>query len=339
MKVNLNIGVKCEYAFVTRKAITDSNGNRIPGPVTNETDFTRNTLTTRFFDDALSEVGLGIKAVVVGEGTATPAESDTTLATYKANTTTLQSFAVNYNTTTSPRYVEKVYTYRFGEGVAAGNLTEVGFVNTAFVGTLNASSPVSSRALIKNAGGVPITLSVASDEYLDVVLKMTWYVPEDVTGSTSFSIRGVATTVGYTIRALGMSDSLVRPAWNTLQIGVCPGAFVDSGYDFDPGASTTASLQAYTADPMDYIAVGTNRLSSMTAPDLVPGSKNRTFKFLFGLDRCNIAVQSFFFKNYNNFGYSGGIGAYQILLDSPLPTKLNTESLAFYVNMSLSNAP
>lgn len=339
MKADLMIGVKGEYNLIRRKAITDDFGNRVPGPVVEETGFVKNILTTRFFDDALTVTNLGIRACVVGEGTTTPAESNTTLVSYKANTTTLQAFATAFNATVSPRYVAKSYTFRFGEGVAAGNITEVGTVPSSFTGTLNASSPVMSRALVKDSGGTPITMAVLSDEFLDVVFKMTWYVPEDVTGSVSIAVRGVATPFNYTLRALGMIADLLRPAWDTQQIGCCPGEFVAFGSDFDPGANTTSTLQAYTADPATLIATGSNRVTSVSAPAYVPGSKNRTFKFVFGLTQANVAVQSFFFKNYSNYGYSPSIGAYQILLSAPLPTKLATEQLAFYVNMALANVP
>lgn len=338
MKANMMIGVKGEYNLIRRKAITDDFGNRVAGPIIEETGFGRNILTTRFFDDALTVVKLGIKACVVGEGNTPPVEADTTLVSYKAQTATLQAFSTTFNATVSPRYVSKIYTFRFGEGVAAGNITEVGTVPSSFGGTVNASAPLMSRALVKDSGGTPITMTVLADEFLDVVFKMTWYVPEDVTGSVSIAVRGVATPFDWTLRAIGMSASLTRPAWNTEQIGCCPGAFVGA-YDFDPGANTTSTLQAYTADPATYIATDGNRVTSVSAPAYVPGSKNRTFKFTFGLTQANVAVQSFFFKNYSNFGYNPSIGGYQILLSAPLPTKLNTEQLAFYVNMALANVP
>lgn len=339
MKANMMIGVKGEYNLIRRKAITDDFGNRVAGPIIEETGFGRNILTTRFFDDALTVVNLGIKACVVGEGNTPPMEANTTLVSYKAQTATLQAFSTTFNATVSPRYVAKSYTFRFGEGVAAGNITEVGTVPSSFVGTVNAAAPLMSRALVKDSGGTPITMTVLSDEFLDAVFKMTWYVPEDVTGSVSISVRGVATPFNYTLRALGMQAGIGRPMWDTQQIGCCPGAFVGASNDFDPGANTTSTLQAYTADPATYIATAGNRVTSVSAPAYVPGSKNRTFKFTFGLTQANVAVQSFFFKNYSNSGYSPSIGGYQILLNAPLPVKLNTEQLAFYVNMALANVP
>lgn len=338
MKANMMIGVKGEYNLIRRKAITDDFGNRVPGPVVAETGFVRNVMTTRFFDDALSVVNLGIKACVVGEGTTTPTEADTTLADYQAQTATLQAFTVDLNATVSPRYARKNYTFRFGEGVAAGNISEVGLVPSSYGGTVNASAPLISRALVKDGGGLPITMTVLSDEFLDVVFRMTWYVPEDVTGSVNISVRGVSTPFNYTIRAVGLVAGLSRPCWTTQQIGCYSAALVGTSYDFDPQASTISTLQAYTYDPTAAGAAG-NRVTSVTPQPYVPGAKNRTFKFVFGLTQANIAVQSFFFKNYNNFGYSSAIGGYQILLNTPLPTKLNTEQLAFYVNMALANVP
>ena len=338
MKANMMIGVKGEYKLIRRKAITDDFGNRVPGPIVAESEFGRNVMTTRFFDDALTVAPLGIRACVVGENNTPPSETDTTLVDFQAQTTTLQAFSVEFNTTVSPRYARKIYTYRFGEGVAAGNIAEVGLVPSSYSMAVNASAPIISRALVKDAGGLPIVMTVLSDEYLDVIFRMTWYVPEDVTGSVNIAVRGVSTPFNYTIRGIGLAE-ITQRAWHTGQIGCCSNGLVGSGNDFDPGASAHNTLQAYTADPSGYIAVSSNRVSSVTPQPFAPGSKNRTFKFTFGPTQANIAVQSFFFKNYHESGYSTAIGAYQILLDAPLPTKLNTEQLAFYVNIALANAP
>jgi len=338
MKANMKIGVKGEYKLIRRKAITDDFGNRVPGPVVAESEFGRNVMTTRFFDDALTVSALGINACVVGENNTPPAETDTTLVDFQAATTTLQAFTVNFSTTASPRYVQKVYTFRFGEGVAAGNIAEVGTIPSSYGGALNASAPVMSRALVKDEFGDPLVMTVLSDEFLDVIFRMTWYVPEDVTGSVNITVRGVSTPFNYTVRALGMVAGLSRPAWTTQQIG-CVSSTLVSNSDFSPGASTLSTLQAYTYDPATGIGSNSNDVDSMTPQTYVPGSKNRTVKFTFGLTSALIAVQSFFFKNYSNFGYSNSIGAYQILLDAPLPTKLNTEQLSFFVNIALANAP
>ena len=332
MKANMVIGVKGEYDLIRRKAITDDFGNRVPGPVMEESGFVRNILTTRFFDDALTVNGLTIRACVVGSGTGTPDESDTTLDSYVANTITRQSFSAVFNATVSPRYVARIDTFRFGEGVAAGNITEVGMVPSSFGGALNGSAPLMSRALVKNGSGVPITMTILSDEFLDVIFKQTWYVPEDVTGSVTIAVRGTPTAFDYTIRAMCMANGLAATSWDDARIDVCP-ITSDFSDPYIPAAAATSTLQPYTFDP-STIPGYDNRITGVTGATYVPGSKNRTFKFVFGPTAANIAAQSFFHKNR-----TGCLGAYQILLSEPLPTKLNTEQLAFYVNMALANVP
>ena len=61
-------------------------------------------------------------------------------------------------------------TFRFGQGVAAGNLTEVGIRSDA-----GPNSALFSRALIVDSGGNPTTLTILSDEYLDVTYELRFY--------------------------------------------------------------------------------------------------------------------------------------------------------------------
>jgi hypothetical protein len=63
----------------------------------------------------------------------------------------------------------------FRSGVAAGNISEVG------LGWDN--SNLWNRALIKDANGDPTTITVLSDEYLDVVSEVRDYPAQSITGS------------------------------------------------------------------------------------------------------------------------------------------------------------
>ncbi len=91
-----------------------------------------------------------IKAAQVGTGTTVPAESQTALATYLAGTTTVQT-SVGGNAGSPFYYSYSRPTFRFSQGAAAGNLTEVG------VGRQSATGALFSRALIMDGNGQNIT--------------------------------------------------------------------------------------------------------------------------------------------------------------------------------------
>ena len=108
-----------------------------------------------------------VSACKVGTGVTPVAVSQTDLATPLAITSTLQSSSTGRNST-APYYTWGRRTFRFGQGVAAGNLTEVGV-------TYGGGSSLFSRALIVDSEGNPTTLTILSDEWLDVTYELRIY--------------------------------------------------------------------------------------------------------------------------------------------------------------------
>lgn len=126
---------------------------------------------------------------MVGTGTSTPVVSQTQLDTRIASTTTVQSTTYGSDLVDNYAYVRRVY--RFDVGVAAGNLTEVG------VG--NSDTSCFSRALILDGGGSPTSVTVLSDEYLDVTYEVRCYP--------------VVTDVLATVNIGGVNyDTIIRPS-------------------------------------------------------------------------------------------------------------------------------
>lgn len=125
--------------------------------------------------DRLS-VGSAIGRVCVGSGNSTPVVTQTSLDAFIASTTTTQgSDAGGKQIITEPYYYWARRTYRFGEGVAAGNLSEIG------LGWTNTN--LFNRALIKDASGNPTTITVLADEFLDVVVELRFYPQRNFTGN------------------------------------------------------------------------------------------------------------------------------------------------------------
>lgn len=197
----------------------------------------------------------------VGSSSTTPAYTDSNmgnLVAYKdANyyNTDLQLNTQSVHSG-SPYYRYNIRTFRFGEGVAAGNLSEVGMGWAA-----NPSGAIFSRALILDSYGNPTTITVLSDEYLDVTYEFRMYPAEtDATGTTIFTgnkgasydwtIRPgnitylpilIGTSQYFPVainRIYGASDTARLPGVSESDIGIITSALVASGL--------TATYSPYT---------------------------------------------------------------------------------------------
>lgn len=172
---------------------------RPDGRVRPLTDWFPNLVT----DVGLNRIGSGnyLTACHVGSNNTTPTVADTSLGGYIAGTTTVQATSTG-NTTVSPYYSWKRITYRFATaGAAAGNIAEVGIATAA----AQAGSILFSRALVLDELGAPTTVTVLSDEVLDVTYELRLYPPlTDVTGTVVIS--GSATH-DYVLRASSVTSN------------------------------------------------------------------------------------------------------------------------------------
>lgn len=162
-------------------------------------------LLADWFDNLITDQGLNymgatggwLSSCQVGTGTAAPAVTDTALAAYLAGTNTFVGSSSVGAAGSAPYYAYVRITYRFGTGVAAGNLSEVGIGLTTTTGNLY------SRALILDGGGSPTTITVLADEVLDVTYEHRTYPPTaDVVGNITIS--GV--NYSYVLRASSVTN-------------------------------------------------------------------------------------------------------------------------------------
>ncbi len=131
----------------------------------------------------------------VGSGSNAPQVTDSYLGNQTAYTNTTSGSTTNGTQGTSPIYRWYKVTKRFAEGVATGNISEVGMSSTD---GNNTGDVLFSRALILDGSGNPTTITVLSNETLDVTYEFRRYIPEtDVTGTVE--LRG--NTHNYTGRA------------------------------------------------------------------------------------------------------------------------------------------
>lgn len=147
--------------------------------------------TNLILNSGLDRIAIGnfIAGCVLGSASSTPVVTDTSITSILGSSTTLQAYGVGTaNTSTPPYWCSYYWTYRFIEGVATGNISQVamayGTVNT----TTNAYSGLFSLALVKDSGGTPITITKLADEVLDVTYTLQLFCPSaDVTGTISIS--------------------------------------------------------------------------------------------------------------------------------------------------------
>lgn len=186
------ITMEGEYSFVAR---------RPDGRVRRRLDNVRNLITNSGLDAVASSVaGAFIGTIQVGSGTAAPAATDTSLGNLVASTSTAQVAPASTYDSANRRMVS-IGTWRFAEGTAAGNLTEVG-ARTQKTGTA-----LISRALITDGTGTPIAFTVASDEILDVTYTLYQNIPQDATGTFNVTIDGTVTPFDYIMRPAGVGNS------------------------------------------------------------------------------------------------------------------------------------
>lgn len=225
-----------------------------------------------FFENLMLDNGLEIVAdelsymnlCFVGSDSTPPAVSDTQLGSL-VGTSSAISDTQSGNNSVSPYYTYRINTYRFAQGDAAGNLAEVG------VG--KASTNLLSRSLIKDGMGNPTTITVLSDEVLEVTYEFRIYPNEtDATGTV-------------TISGSGDHDYTMRPAlvtngawWRLISTGTPAN---ESGqwvvYDGAIGGVTGSPSGA------------SELLSQAGGEPYSAGSKTMEFKNTAGLDDGNFA--------------------------------------------------
>src|SRR5690606_39177023 len=129
---------------------------------------------------------------VVGSGSAEPQFTDTALqnpVAFASASPNVVSESSNYDR----GWYEITVRHQFGQGQAAGNLSEIGIQHTS------TSGPLWSRALILDGQGNPTTITVLPDDFLTCYYTLRIMIPkEDVVFNidVDYDEGGVVPTVG-----------------------------------------------------------------------------------------------------------------------------------------------
>ena len=242
----------------------------------------------------------------VGSGSTAPVATQTALVNRIAGTNTIQG-NVRGTQATAPYFGWNRLTYRFARGAAAGNLSEVG-VGWATSGSLF------SRALILDGGGNPTTITVLSDEVLDVTYELRRY-PGTVDLTGTVVLDGV--THNWVSRAAGVTTEWPWAGSSTMAHDWA------QSFNGDIGA-VTASLPSgisgnITVTPLAYSSGSYTRAATVSA----------------GLNDSNLSggIRSIAIR-----GAPGGSGRYQIQFDPAIP-KDNTKVLTLTIQHTWARRP
>lgn len=310
-----SMGVANRYKLFKYSAVT--------GELLEETPWCSNLIVNDGIDFMFGR-GHGNPAVgaAVGTSSATPTAGDTGLVALLAKSSNLQeSPATVFQTTTLPYYAKRWGRFRFNTGTVTGNLAEVGMYSHY------ASTLLVSRALIVDAAGNPTTLTLAADEFLDVVWEFYVVPLASKTGTFNMFIDGVSTAFSYEIRPIGMSPS---GGWSN--VGPQSGSVGMGIASYHPRASAS---QDYTqvfsggdlVTPVTTLPTGTAYRNTTAATEGTHsnGTATNTARFNFGLAEANAPINVF------KFNFDGVI--FQMKLNNPV-VKVATKT--FYMDLTIT---
>jgi len=229
----------------------------------------------------------------VGTGNTTPTNTDTALVAKTAH----QNYTYISGGNSGNDYGYAIWKASFAVGAATGTLAEVG-TGWGTTGSLF------SRALFMS-GGSPTTITVLSDESLDVTYELRMYVPQtDVTGNI---VLHDTTSYAYTLRA--------SSGWSTYSAqGLAVSLLANSSYAYD------GAIGALGANPSG----ATSMASSVSDATYSAGSYQRDGTLTWNTSAGNLS------GGIDAIKYSVAYLNFQIGFTPAIP-KDNTKSLSLTV--------
>lgn len=258
-------------------------------------------------NSGLDRMGTGgwITGVAVGTGNSVPTPTQTSLESLIAWTSTIQvSGQQSLQSSAEPYYWQWEITYRFGQGVAAGNLSEVG------VGW--GASSMWNRALIKDVNGNPTTITVLPNEFLDVLVQVRIYPNlNDVVKTVELvdDAQNIVSTHTVTIRPYLSTSSPYNPT-------ITPGEAIA----FYGGVPARMAFASGGMGDIFTLPTGSfnSNVQGMTHLPYVPGSHKRV-----GYTNSSISQDN---NTHRSVLVPSRLGYFKFEYDPPI-TKNNTQTL------------
>ena len=257
--------------------------------------------------------------LAIGSGNSVPDVTQTTLQSFLAitNTPSPTQPSSAANVSTEPFYFSVSKSFRFNTGAAAGVVAELGI-------TPNTVADLFNRALVRDNSGNVTTITVLSDEILDVVVELRVYFQNTISGS--FDLRdklgNLIRTVNYTGKIFFSSVPQLAPVLSRPSLAkTSEGAIVYSG-----------SLNSgYNADPS-----GTSGSTNTTGGDITnsyPTNRTLASAVKFGLESGNFEHKSIVFRIVSFLTASLAQHGYQLEFDQAI-AKTSSETLTYNVQLT-----
>lgn len=294
--------------------------------VIEESEWFNNLMTKHGFDRMLSDDDIVYLACVVGAGNTPPDEDDEYLDSFLYGSRSMLPTADPpfvrpvYEAVNSPRHVKYPFLFRFEPTGSSYNVSEVGVCFLNGTQAPNSTDRVASRALVVDSLGDPTSVSVQSDEYLDVYWDMFIYVPEDSSGQAIVTDDGTPVPTDYVVRGANMSGS----GWEAVNVNSSRTlrVFFPSAVRYSP----QQSLGEYSSFPA---GITTSYVKTPMRLPYTPGSKTRSYTFPLALGEANIGGIGAWLLNI-------GFGQFQMSF-SPKMNKTSAKVATLGVTVTLDN--
>ena len=247
----------------------------------------------------------------VGTSSTTPTVFDTALAAQTGSASDSGDTSNSVQYTVEPYYSNHQVVYTFPVGAVAGNLTEIGFFSAESGGTMW------SRALIKDSGGNPTTLTLLATEQLKVTYTVRRYIPTSLTGSFTLNTNGTNSTINYTITPANMSSSYV--GWINGQVITNGGGYI---YAYETSTLGTVTSSP-SGTPSKATAVVSPYILGSFVSDITVTASLGAYNFTTGIGSIS------FFTSQPGTSYTG----YQCSF-SPKIMKTASQTLAIGIRLS-----
>lgn len=276
LDVNFDVKVQGLFKFEVRRANND---------LVSETSFIPNLV----LDQGLELLGTHspIEFCKVGSGVTTPQKSDidleNTIATTSSvpdNTQPISGFNADEG------YVWTRKIFRFNQGEATGNVSEVG---------VGGNGKLFNRSIVRDSTGLFATVTVMGDETLDVTVEIRAYLDQE---SRTYNV--MMSGINYTLRTEPLFEVVVPPY-----------LFGGGVHQYQP-AGYSSGITSRVSRPSQIVDGFTGGGSTHSTREYVAGSKEKVFDCYWGLSAGNAAPS-------RTFVIPTSIGSYQTEFSPTIP--------------------
>lgn len=259
----------------------DEHGHEVVGSRRVLADWFPNLITNAGLDLLIGSGAAGGAAYArwchVGSGSAAPSVTDVALQAQIASVSRAQQAGAGGapNSNVAPRFSGVNFTWQFGQGAAAGNLSEIGVGPTS-------TGALFSRALIKDSSGNPTTITVLPIEFLTVTYQLRFYFTPTTTNQV-FNLIGV----NYTATAMWGPVDISNAAWITEYFGAICGDNPSTGNVIN---SYNGALNGDLVAPSGASGGSSDSVPTTTTGGMGTGAPWRELTWTFGLNQGNAAA-------------------------------------------------